>query len=282
MDALSVKPAQTLGVPLLSEFPLGMICSRTEPTFNKRTYQSHRSEVQASGTIVRRMTIISEEKGRLPNPEDFKVFLTLVQLSKEQGWKKTFKAEKYHIARIIGQNQQISWAHNGWFFNRITESLHRWLNTQFQYEEEVWEEDGSIRRNKNFHILSDVMESKETTITWHDLVYRSLQLPPWSELDFYTILSLNGSIARQLYCFLVGRFKAEKRFMISLDLLAQEHLGLSPKTGQNGFKRYLKEAIRELEERHFMQPMKEEDRFRKTEKKGSWMISFEEQDSNVR
>src|SRR5262249_11213340 len=139
--------------------------------------------------------------------------------------------------------------------------------------------------DEKFHVLDNVqLVSQETArrsptahrsrFTWNDVVFRSFHAGNLKGLDFDFYKSLCSATAKRLYRFLDKRFFHRPRREFDLHVLAWEHIGLARGYDVANLKRKLRPAIAELQQRGFLKPASDADRFRKVSC-GQWRVLFE-------
>jgi Replication initiator protein A len=257
-------------VPSLGDFPLGCISARVNPKERSRTYRVHIAEGPSGKSELHILRITAAEKDHLPTSEDLEVFVALVAQSRKQGMHKVFRSTRYQLAQILG------WE-TGQRYKRLAASLRRWQQTLFNYEVELTDSEGgsTSSRTPTFRLLLPPDgTSDEIEFTWHDLVHRALQLPPWSSMDLAIALRLKRAISRQLYVLLSDKLLFSARFEVSLAMLGFEHLGLSRKYQMAQLKQIIVPALLDLERSGVVAPKDVKERFVKLEKRG-WVVIFE-------
>jgi hypothetical protein len=249
------------GLPFLDLFPLGSVSARVSPSERRRTYHCRRD--LSDGAIKRTLTVAAAESSLLPSAEDLEVFLALVRVWSHSGMTRTFQSSLRGIGRPIG------WS-SGYRLKRLKQSIDRWLSTTFVFEEEIESGDGGTmsRRSPNIRLLVSALED---SFTWHELVHRALQSPPWTHLNFDILLGLRRATSRQLMLFLSSQWNSAHPCSVSLQDLSLEHLGLSRALPQFRRKKIVEDACAPLVKANFLEANPE--RFSVSDR-GAWMVTF--------
>jgi len=270
----------------LAEFPLSAIADRLNPdqktlNFEDRIFDPSRGEM-----VARQLTITASDNYGLPTAHDDEVILGLVQLSKlKQFADRRVHFTRYQLIRLLG------WRDEGKSYERLEKSLNRWVGVTLYYKNAWWSKEDKCWVDEKFHILDNVtFYDKErarnrshsnqqpqlplSSFTWNDVIFRSFKAGNLKSIDFDFLKSLDSSVAKRLYRFLDKRFYHRKRWEFNLKEVSWEHIGLSRNYDAANIKRKLLPAIRELEERGFLKPMVETERFVKISS-GEWQVLFE-------
>ena len=126
---------------------------------------------------------------------------------------------RYELLKLLG------WPDRGAYYQRLEDSLHRWVGVTLRYDEAWWDNEIKCRVNAAFHILEGVViiepftrkkpkargrqQPSSSQFTWNKIFFRSCQadnLKGFSDLETY--LSLESAVSKQMYRFLDKRFDA--------------------------------------------------------------------------
>ena len=272
-----------------SEFPLGTVSERIDPTLKTLVYEDKIWDASKNEQISRKLTITSSDAYGLPTAIDDEVLLGLVQLSKLQRFaSNTVYFTRYQLIKLLG------WPVNGQSYARIEHALKRWLGVSLYYENSWRDKSTNTWGNEGFHILDNVkidcsetlqtrpkphpqqesFEFAASSFVWNKVVFRSFQQGNLKALDFAFVMNLRSAITKKLYRFLDKRFYLTPTLEFDLRVLALEKIGLSRNTPTGDLKRKMRMAIRELEGCGFLRPLAEDRLFTKV-KSGVWRVKFE-------
>lgn len=269
----------------LAEFPLSAISDRLSPDQKTLTFEDRMWDESRGEMITRQLSITASDKHGLPTALDDEVILGLVQLSKLRDFsERRVPFTRYQLIQLLG------WRDEGKSYARLETSLNRWLGVTLYYKNAWRSKKDQSWVDENFHILEHVTlydresarsrASKDQTplplssFTWNEVLFRSFATGNLKSIDFDFYKSLGSSIAKRLYRFVDKRFWHRLRWEFDLKELCWEHIGLARSHDTFGLKRQLLTGIRELEEKGFLQPMPESERFRKL-RSGEWRVLFE-------
>jgi hypothetical protein len=187
---------------------------------------------------------------------------------------------RYELVDLLG------WADNGQSYQRLEESLHRWVGVTLQYDRSWWDNKVKCRVDASFHIIDRVviydrevrceLRARQqplplSNFTWGKDFFDSCQANYLKRIDLDTYFSLKSAISKQLFRFLDKRFYHRGDLTFDLEELAFEHVGLGRNYDIGGIKRKLRPALEELEEVGFLEPMADANRYTKV-RRGRWDI----------
>jgi len=112
-----------------------------------------------------------------------------------------------------------------------------------------------------------------SSIEWNRVVYDSFQAGWLKKLDFGLLVELRSHLSKRMYRFLDKHFYKKSRWVYDLENFASEKMAMSRNYSNWKRKDRLKPAIRELEQKGFLEPMPEDRRFRKVGPK-KWTVCF--------
>jgi hypothetical protein len=254
-----------------AEFPLASLSTRAgeQPylTFSDTIFDQGRNQ-----HVTRKLTISPSAKHGLPTPMDDEVILGLIQLTSQQRFaQRTVAFTRYQLLQLLG------WRVESKSYERLKESLFRWLGVTLQYEKAWWSKADQCWVDKGFHLLDDVqlLDRKPSagegcsSFTWNETVFRSFQSGYLKQIDFEFYRSLESAVAKRMYRFLDKKFHLRGSLEFPLTVFACDHLGLGRRYHNGELKRLLQGPIDELTAHGFL----EEGRFVKAGK-GEWKVCF--------
>lgn len=265
----------------LAEFPLCALAHRLRGDqktlrFEDRVWDERRGE-----TITRQLTITGADAYGLPTALDEEVLLGLIQISRLSYFaERTVRFTRYQLIRLLG------WRLESKSYERIEASLNRWTGVMLYYQRAWWNKAKQCWMDEEFHVLDNVRlyhrepgmandEAGLSSFTWNDVIFHSFQAGNLKSIDFDFFRELRSSVARRLYRFLDKRFYRRTRWEFDLREFACEHAGLARDYDTGNLKRKLRSGILELEERGYLRPMTEGERFPKL-RVGQWRVVFEQ------
>ncbi len=269
-----------------AEFPLAALadtipCGQKTLVYTDTIFDRGRNE-----PVNRKLTITASDEYGLPTALDDEVILGLVQLTA----KSNFTSKKIHFTRyeLI---KELDWRDESKSYERIEQSLRRWLGVTLYYDKAWWSKEESCWVNESFHILEQVTlfdkERRErrkranpedslagkSSFVWNEVVFNSFKSGYLKQLDFDLYKRLKSPIAKRMYRFLDKRFYHRARLEFELREFACEKIGLSRKYHNGEIKRLLSSAINELERVSFLAPLDPSERFLR-EARGIWKAVF--------
>lgn len=234
--------------------------------------------------VTRKLTITASDEFGLPTAMDDEVLLGLIQLTNQRG----FSDRKVHFTRYE-LLRTLDWRMESKSYDRIEQSLKRWLGVTLYYEKAWWSKEEDCWVDESFHVLDHVTifdrerrdrrvkaNSEDPTagrssFVWNEVVYNSFKSGYLKQLDFDLFKQLESSISKRMYRFLDKRFYHRARLEFDLRNFACEHIGLSKNYHNGELKRRLDSAINELEAVGYLTVMPKDKRFiRKS--RGEWSI----------
>jgi hypothetical protein len=269
-----------------AEFPISSV-SDTIPVGQKTlVFQDRIFDRGKQSQTTRTLTISGSEMFGLPTALDDEVLLGLIQLSHARRFEeKKVYFTRYQLIRLL------DWRNESKSYERISESLSRWLGVTLYYDKAWWSKEENCWVDEKFHILDNVtildrerrysrMRSAEqdptagySSFVWNDVVFSSFKAGYIKELDFSLYKSLSSPVAKRIYRFLDKRFYHRDSLRFKLKEFAFDHVGLSRNYHNGEIKRRLIPAIEELERAQFLQPLSATERFVSVSR-GCWEINL--------
>jgi Replication initiator protein A len=256
----------------LAEFPIALVAERVPPGCKTLVFEGQHGKLTVTG---------SDAYG-LPTAPDSDVIVGLIQLTKLRNdfTCPTVLFSRYELLKLLG------WENKGQNYQRLDESLRRWVGVTLYYEGAWWDNSIKCRVDESFHLIERVslfdQEVRRTlrarqqplplaSFTWNEVFFASCQANNLKRLDLGVYFGLKSAISKQLFRFLDKRFYLRRDWTFDLRELAFEHVGLSRNYAIGDIKRKLNHALEELEEVGFLEPMSAGDRYSKVGR-GAWNI----------
>jgi hypothetical protein len=231
----------------LAEFPLGVLSERVPRGLKTLTFECPHGRLLVTG---------SDYLG-LPTPLDTDVLIALLSLTKAQNnfTSPTVTFSRYSLLDMMGM------ADNGKGYQRLVESLRRWVGVSLHYDGVFWDNALKCKVSASFTVLNDVtvfdMKVRRTlrerqqplpmsSFTWGKRFFESCQVGSIKMLDLKVYFGLRSSVTKQLYRFLDKRFHIRPDWTFNLRELAFAHVGLSRNYDDYKLKLKLKPVLDEL------------------------------------
>ncbi len=290
IDLVAERPAHPRGHYRdelnFAEFPLAALADTIPSGQKTLVYTDTIFDRGRNEPVNRKLTITASDEYGLPTALDDEVILGLVQLTA----KSNFGTKKVHFTRyeLI---KELDWRDESKSYERIEQSLRRWLGVTLYYDKAWWSKEEACWVNESFHILEQVTlfdkERRErrkranpgdelagkSSFVWNEVVFNSFKSGYLKSLDFDLYKRLKSPVAKRMYRFLDKRFYHRSRLEFELREFACEKIGLSRKYHNGEIKRLLSSAIAELERVSFLAPLPSDDRFLR-EGRGFWKAVF--------
>ena len=282
-DSMAKKSGDGKDELNLAEFPLCALAHRLQDQktlrFEDRVWDARRKE-----TITRQLTITGSDAYGLPTALDDEVLLGLIQISKlNQFADRIVRFTRYQLIQLLG------WRNESKSYERLEASLNRWTGVTLYYKNAWWDKQRQCWVDEKFHVLDNTRlfqrenpgggvaeDSNSSVFIWNEVIFQSFQAGNLKGIDFDFFRELRGAVAKRLYRFLDKRFFHRRHWEFDLGEFAREHAGLSRHYDTANLKRKLRPGIAELEQRGYLKPMADAERFRKL-CSGQWRIVFDRQ-----
>jgi hypothetical protein len=267
----------------LAEFPLASLDDRLPKDQKTLVFED---QIRVKGEhVTRRLTISASDKYGLPTALDDEVIVGLIQLTRHKGFaEKRVEFTRYELIRLLG------WRDEGKSYQRIDESLKRWLGVSLYYDKAWWDKKEKSWVSESFHILDNVtLYDREryarrkkagglaagcSSFSWNEIVFQSFRVGYLRKLDLQVYRGFRSAVAKRLYRFTGKRFYKKARWEFDLQTLCFDKLGMARTDHTGLLKRRLSAGIRELEERGIVKHMPMEERYQKT-CTGKWVVMLE-------
>lgn len=269
-----------------AEFPLASMSDVVGGGQKTLVFGDTITDQSTNQKVARKLTITGSDEYGLPTHMDDQVILGLMQLTAKRGF--SDRRVQFSRRELI---RELGWRDESKSYERVKESLHRWIGVTLYYEKAWWSKEESSWVDESFHILDQVTifdrdriakrkksvpndpASGLSTFVWNEIVFASFQAGYIKQLDFELYKSLESSIAKRMFRFLDKRFYRQSRLEFELSHFAFEKLGLSRNYHTGEIKRRLLPAIAELERKGFIQEASKGERFLKSGP-GAWRVVF--------
>lgn len=271
----------------LAEFPLASLDDRVPKDQKTLVFED---QITSKGEpVTRRLTISASDKFGLPTALDDEVILGLVQLTKLKGFaERRVEFTRYQLIQLLG------WREEGKSYQRIDESLKRWLGVSLYYDKAWWDKEEESWVNESFHILDNVTlydreryerrrkaggaEAGMSSFVWNEIVFRSFQAGYLKKLDLELYRTFQSAVTKRLYRFTDKHFHKKRRWEFDLHTLCFDKLGMTRTDHTGEMKRRLNVGIKELEEHGVLRKMSDDERFIK-QGTGKWTVVIEKADA---
>lgn len=268
------------------EFPLATLADTPADRQKTLEFTDEIFDPSTGKPVARTLVITAADKFGLPTALDDEVLLGLMQLSCEQGFAdRKVHFSRYELIKLLG------WRDESKSYRRVEDSLNRWAGVTLQYKRAWWSKEEQCWVNETFHVIDQVTvfdrerigrrrkmaagtpDKALSSFVWNDTVFQSFKAGYIKALDFDFYKSLGSSISKRLFRFLDKRFYHRGRWEFDLRALSCEHVGLSKNYSNSELKRKLLVAVTELEERGFLAPLADAERFVRV-RQGEWRVVF--------
>jgi hypothetical protein len=265
----------------LAEFPIASVTDRVPAGQKTLRFEDRIYDGREGQPITRRLVITASDEYGLPTAKDDEIILGLVQLTRQAN-NFTERTVRFGRSDLIGL---LAWPDTGPSYRRLALSFHRWLGVSLHYDNAWWDKAQQAWSTLGFHILESFKlgdggracgrrEQSPSRFTWNEDVFRSFQAGYLKQLDLAFYLGLAHPTAKRMYRFLDKRFYHRDRWEFDLEEFVLDHIGLSRTyEGNAQLARKLRPAIRELEEKGFLEPLGPDERFQKLSPR-RWRVAF--------
>ena len=267
----------------LADFPLTVLASRPPKGATSLVFEDEVGEKHGRNRVKRRLTVLACSEYGLPTASDDEVILGLIQLTYATDFAdRKLSFTPAELFRVLG------WRNEGRAYSRLETSLKRWVGVTLFYENAWRDNQLKAWMDEHFHLLDNVViprrhrrDSKKArkgrclswTATWNETVFKSFQDGYIRELDIGVLRRLKTAAAKRIYRFLDKRLYRIDRLTFNLRAFACERIGFSRAYDNSQLKRKLDQAIKELEQVGFLEPLPREQRYRQV-RRGEWKVTF--------
>lgn len=267
-----------------AEFPLASLATTLPKDQKTLEFTDEIFDKSLNKRVQRKLTITASDKYGLPTAMDEEVILGLIQLTSRTDFdQRRVFFTRYELLKLL------NWPDRSRNYHRLEESLNRWLGVTLYYDKAWWSKEEQSWVSEGFHILDHVQifdqerqrrsakkgteDAGKSSFVWNEVVYNSFKAGYIKQIDFEFYKGLKSAISKRLYRFLDKRFYRGQRLDFDLRTFSCEHIGLSKNYHTGELKRVLTPAIRELEQRGYIDSMPVEERFIR-QARGEWAIVF--------
>ena len=267
----------------LADFPLTVLASRPPKGATSLVFEDEVGEKHGRNRVKRRLTVSACSEYGLPTASDDEVILGLIQLTYATDFAdRKLSFSPAELFRVLG------WRNEGRSYSRLENSLKRWVGVTLYYVNAWRDNESKTWVDEHFHLLNSVAiprhhrrQSKKAcngrrlpwTTIWNETVFKSFQDGYVRELDVGVLRRLKTAAAKRMYRFLDRRLYKTDRLTFDLRAFACERIGFSRAYDNSQLKRKLDQAIRELEQVEFLEPVPKEQRYRQV-RRGDWKVTF--------
>lgn len=257
----------------LAEFPIALVTDKVPAGQKTLKFEDRIFDEKKGQLVTRKLVVTASDEYGLPTAKDDEVILGLIQLTRvANGFRE--RSVRFSRSDLI---RLLRWPDTGPSYRRLTLSFHRWLGVSLHYENAWWDRSGQKWSTIGFHIvesfqLTDSGPGKGgepglpamSRFVWNEDVFRSFQSGYLKQLDLDFYLGLRHPTAKRMYRFLDKRFFHRSTWEFDLKEFAFDHVGLSRGyEGATQIARKLEPALRELEEKGFLEPLPTSRRYTK-------------------
>lgn len=267
-----------------AEFPLASVSTSLPKDQKTLEFTDEIFDKARNERVTRKLTITASDKYGLPTAMDDEVILGLIQLTGRSDFaERRVFFTRYELLKLL------NWSDDTRNYNRLEQSLNRWLGVTLYYDKSWWSKEEQCWVNEGFHILDHVQildkerqrratkragaQTGKSSFVWNEVVFNSFKAGYLKQIDFDFYKRLESAVSKRMYRFLDKRFYHRQRLEFDLRTFACEHVGLSKNYHTGELKRVLKPAIAELEAQGFLKKLTPEERFLR-KSKGEWTAVF--------
>lgn len=270
----------------LAEFPIAVLGDRPPAGVKTLVFEDQIRDQSTGELVTRRLSVSGSEQFGLPTAIDDDVIVALIHLTRiHNGFtNRTVHFTRYQLLQVLG------WGDRGDSYDRLEESLKRWLGVTLSYEKAWWDKDEKSWVDEHFHLIDNVTlydaEARKrkkkanpgaalppSSFTWNQVIFRSFQAENLKKLDLEAYFGLDLAPARRMYRFLDKRFYRRNRWQFDLREFACEHVGFARTYDNAQLRRKMLPSIQELEAAGFLEPLPEDERFIQV-RRGVWRVMF--------
>ena len=258
----------------IAEFPLSVLSNRAASNQKTLVFKDEIWDKGNKELVKRKLTITAADAYGLPTALDDDILLGLIQLTKQQGFRRReVKYTRYQILKVLG------WADESANYRRVKESLNRWTGVTLNYEKAWWNSETKEWMDETFHILDRVSNTptgseNDNLFEWNRIPFESFERGNLKTLNHNEVKKLHSPIAKRLYRLLDKRFHHRSKIGFDLNELGFDKLGLSKNHNIGNLKRLFNKAYAELEGIGFIKKKSVKERYSKISV-GIWHILFE-------
>ena len=124
----------------LAEFPITLLADRIPAGCKTLEFEDALFDQQANALVTRRLTITGSDRHGLPTAVDDEILVALIQLTKlgNNFTNRRVSFTRYELLKLLG------WGDRGDSYDRIEESLNRWMGVTLYYDKAWWDKDFEV------------------------------------------------------------------------------------------------------------------------------------------
>jgi nucleoside-diphosphate-sugar epimerase len=215
-----------------------------------------------TGKILRATwTVTGAKEYGLPTAGDERVYLVLMELSRESSFReRSVGFSRHEVVKRLG------WSHNDRSYGMLEDAFNRLTGVTIYAKNAFWNPKRKTYSTGAFHMLEHFLIENESPgrigesgkarvsfFAWSEFVFESFQNGYIRSIDLDFALSLSGDIALRLYRYLDKKaWDGRHKFEIDIFNLCIGHLGMKPNIYPSKLRERLKPAHEELIERGFL------------------------------
>lgn len=249
----------------LIEHPFAVLWQK-EPSENIMSVEWDARHPETGRILPASWSVAGHAEHGLPMPTDERVYLVLLELTHEAG----FKSPEVHFSRYDVM-QRLGWQPSPKSYAMLRTAFIRLQGVNINTVNAFWDPKTKSYSDTGFNIIAEYSLHAEppgrkskvqselplSWFKWSDVMFSSFQSGYIRSLDIKFALSLKGDIALRLYRYLDkktfgGREPGREYFEIELFALCIEHLGMKPTLYPSKLKERLQKAHDELLTRGFL------------------------------
>ncbi len=251
----------------LAELPIFYIGLNSPSSRTSVTYEAVLSENE--NPYKRRVTIKSGEHG-LPVERDGDVLLALFLIAYQSQQSLDTPRAQFSRGELL---ELLGWPNQGQSYRRLEQSLDRWIQTHFKFDNWV-DPDTGKRGKKAFNILAGYelydgrsrVDQKSLPLSYVEFTkdfWTVFQRRWFRDFNFEIYRSLSSPVAKQAFRFLSKRLYKAKSIDLDLVNFACGHLGYSRNNAPSRLKQRLKPVLGELADVGVIEPDDDQERYKK-------------------
>lgn len=217
----------------------------------------------------------------LPTPFDERLYLVLMELTREAGWSQEVSFSRTDILRRLGLSRQTdTYSQLKAGFTRLQSVSIRAERSFYNPKSKTYDEMRAFSLLDRVSIVSEKGAHGQHALPlshfkWSDDVHQSMLAGNVRTLDLATALSLERPLALRLLRYLdKKRFDGKKNFKIGVRKLCELHLGMVPQKYESKYRDRLKAAHEELIACGFLDRIDYQDSRAKDAPKGEQMALY--------
>src|SRR5689334_8379911 len=177
-----------------AEFPLASLSNSLPKEQKTLEFTDEIFDKSINKRVQRKLTITASDKYGLPTAMDDEVILGLIQLTgKADFTERKVLFTRYELLKLL------DWPDEARNYNRIEQSLNRWLGVTLYYKNSWWSREEQSWVNEGFHILDHVQildkerqrkrakkgeDGGKSSFVWNEVVFNSFKAGYLKQIDF--------------------------------------------------------------------------------------------------